>query len=268
MPRPAPTSEISVTPAGLRIVYYDKSHRYKLGLDGKGEKLEFVPSVSTILDGALPKNLSGWVERITVANVLTLKQRGRPIERMGPDTILDELKAQNLRWWNTRDDAADRGTAVHKAFELLAEGTVPKLRDFPVEFRGYVQAMATWWLEFEPKVLHTELMVASWVHQYAGRMDLLAEVDGRVGVIDLKTSRAVRDSHHLQTAGYRIAVVESGYPTPDFGAILRVGEDGTHEYVYSHATPEQFLALRGSYVALKEFEKNSREIEKKEKKAA
>lgn len=254
------SEEIRTTPSGIQIVYQDKAHRYKLRLGPErseepgDQRLRYVPSVSTILGKSVPKNLSGWVERTTVQNLLTLRSRGRNIDRLGPEALLEEMKAQGLRYWNARDDAADRGTAVHSAFEELSLGRVPKLTDHPVEHRGYVQAMSKWWMEFNPTVVHTELMVASWVYQYAGRMDLLAEVDGVLGVIDLKTSRGIRETHHFQTAGYRIAVEESGYREPGFGAILRVGEDGSFEYVHSPATAEQFLALHGSYTALREFE--------------
>jgi genome maintenance exonuclease 1 len=275
----AASEEISTTPSGVQIVYQDKAHRYKLRRirreppplqpsDLEDLKLRYVPSVSTVLDKAVQKNLSGWVERQTVAGVIELRQRGRPVERMGAEAILEEMKSQGLRYWNARDDAASRGTSVHKGFEQLAEGKVPKLTDFPVEHRGYLQAMCRWWVEFEPVVVHTELMVASWEHQYAGRMDLLAKVDGVLGVLDLKTSRAVRDSHHYQTAGYQIAVEESGYGVPRFGAILRAGEDGEYEYVHSLATPEQFLALHASFRAQREFDQTLRVELKKEGRAA
>lgn len=259
----APTTEISTTPSGVQIVYYDKSHRYKLGKPdgtatqpGVDNKLRFVPSVSTILDKTLPKNLTGWAERLTVLGIINLAQLKGPefVARLGPDAMLAELHATGGRYYQSRDAAADRGTRVHTAFELLSEGKVPNLRDWPLEQRGYIQAICKWWAEYDPTVIQSELMVASWEAQYAGRMDLLARLAGEVVVIDLKTSKAVRESHHFQTAGYRKAVVESGYPAPEHGWILRVGADGEFEFVCSHATTRQWDALVASYRAQKEFE--------------
>lgn len=258
----ASISEIKTTPSGIKIAYYDKAHRYKIG---KGdEALRFVPSVSTILDKSVPKNLAGWAERVAIQGVQALQARGRPIDIMGPEAVLEELKANNLRVYQQRDQAALRGTSVHAAFEELAGGKVPKLRDFTVSERGYIQAIAKWWAEFKPEVIEAELMVASWKYQFAGRMDLLAKLDGVLGVIDLKTSKAIRDTHHYQTAGYRLAVEESGYETPKFGAILRVSAEGEFEFEHAHAEPEQFLALVNSYNAQGDFERES----KRRKKAA
>lgn len=261
----APVTTIRRTPADISIIYYDNSHRYKIARGD--EPSRFVPSVSTILDKAISKNLTGWAERLTVAGIVSLTQLGRQTERMGPDALLAEMHAQGLRYYQKRDDAADRGTSVHRAFEELAEGKVPDLKQWPIEQRGYIQAVVRWWLEYDPDVLFAELMVASWKHQYAGRMDLLAKIDRHVTVVDLKTSRAIRESHHYQTAGYRVAVEESGYPTPDFGAILRVGDDGTFEYVESHATAEQWIALKRSFDAQKEFETEGKRITKELKAA-
>lgn len=268
-----PTTEIQGTPAGLQIVYYDKSHRYKIGLaesalapDGVDRKLRWVPSVSTVLDKAVAKNLSGWVERLTVKGMVDLAQLGRPTDRLGPDAILAEMHSKGLRYYQARDAAAERGTNVHRAQEILATGEVPNVRDFPFEQRGYVQGLAKAWMALDFDVLFSELMVASWRWQYAGRLDLLVRnrSDKRVGVVDLKTSRAIRDSHHFQTAGYMIGVEECGYPKPDFGAVLRVGDDGTYEYVETWATAAQFLALKHSQAAQKEFELAGRKLAKEQ----
>lgn len=263
----SPTTEIATTPSGVQIVYYDKSHRYKIGrTTGVVEKykdavpvkeeLRWVPSVSTILDKALSKNLTGWAERLTTSGITQLGQlKGWDyLARLGPDAILAELHAAGLRYYQNRDAAAARGTNVHKAFELLSEGKVPNLKDWPLEQRGYIQAIARWWSEFNPDVIASELMVASWDYQYAGRMDLLARLAGEVVVIDLKTSRAIRESHHYQTAGYRLAARESGHGPCMFGWILRVADDGTFEFVCSHATTRQWKALVASYQSQKEFE--------------
>lgn len=262
----APTAEIATTPSGIHIAYYDKSHRYKIGEDSKS--LAFVPSVSTILDKTLAKNLSGWAERGAVDGMLTLHRMGK-LRELDATRALALLHDHGLRYYQTRDKAAQRGTDVHAVMEKLAEGVVPKVGDYPQAQWGYVQALCNWWIKANPEVIHSELMVASLMYGYAGRMDLLAKVNGKLGVIDLKTSRGVRESHHYQTAGYRLAVEESGYGTPEFGAILRVGEDGAYEYVESWAEDWQFIDLVKSHTAQKTFERATPEQYKvKRKKAA
>lgn len=266
-----PSATINPTPSDRTIVYYDKAHRYKID---RGEGMEFVPSVTTILDKALPKNLSGWAERGAIEGVQVLRSRGRDVTLMGPDAILDEMHAHGLRYYQRRDAAALRGTSVHNAFEQLSMGGAPRLTDYPVPERGYIQAITKWWLEHDPGVLYAEIMVGSWEHGFAGRMDLLAQEQNEVRVIDLKTSRAIRESHHFQTAAYKIGLKESGYPPAASGWILQVSAEGEFQYVESWATEDQFLALHKSYLAQREFEKATPAEHKyqrpkvKEKKAA
>lgn len=249
-------SEIKRTPAGVVIAYFDKAHRYKIGKTKSD--MGFVPSVSTILDKALPKHLSGWAERLGVEGTLAYLERTDPDHRPGANEVLEEMRAMGLRYWQRRDAAALKGTSIHKAFETLALGQRPKLSGFPVAERPYISQIAAWWLDNEPVVHHAELMVCSWEHQYAGRMDLLAETNRHegIGVYDLKTSKAVRDSHHFQTAGYRLAVDESGYAQTTHGVVLRVGAED-HEAVPSWATTDQFVALTKSYLAQKQFERDT-----------
>jgi hypothetical protein len=250
-------SEIKRTPAGVVIAYFDKAHRYKIGKTKSD--MGFVPSVSTILDKALPKHLSGWAERLGVEGTLKVIQDIHSDDHLWqPDEVLEEMRASGLRYWQRRDAAALKGTSIHKAFETLALGQRPKLSAFPVIERPFISQIAAWWLDFEPVVHHAELMVCSWEHQYAGRMDLLAETNRHegIGVYDLKTSKAVRDSHHFQTAGYRLAVDESGYAQTTHGVVLRVGAED-HEAVPSWATTDQFIALTNSYLAQKQFERET-----------
>lgn len=270
-------SSIVTTPSGMRIAYFDKSHRYKIGHEDEGvggseAEMNFVPSVSTVLDKTVPKSLSGWAERGGVEGALKIMREdgGVSIPIDNPEAWLDDMKRRGLRFWQRRDQAGLRGTSVHTAFELLASGEIPKLSDFPEHERGYIQGIARWWIQTEPDVEHSELMVGSYLHGYCGRLDLIANLGptGRRGVIDLKTSRAIRETHHFQTAAYRIGVEEAGYGETDFGAILRVSEDGTYEFVETWATAPQFLALLGSYRALREFEQQTPKEYKRKRAAA
>lgn len=252
MSAPEQPDEFVTTPSGVTIHFNPRNHRYKIG---RGEKLAFAPSVSTILGDTLPKNLSSWAEKGAVDAMISLYRKWNYL----PDTTglaLDLMQKEGLRHWQRRDAAALRGTTVHKVFELLGDGKIPNVAKAPPTQRGYVQAIANWWIQNDPQVEHNELIVASETHHYAGRLDLIARLkDGRRGIIDLKTSSGVRESHHFQLAGYEIGVAESGYGEVDFKAVLRVGDDGTHEFVESWATPEQFESILGTYRSLKQFEK-------------
>ena len=57
-------------------------------------------------------------------------------------------------------------------------------------------------------------------HGYAGTLDLVMNIGGRVGIIDIKTSRSIYKSHELQVSAYRHCFKTLKI---DFTAILQVG---------------------------------------------
>lgn len=210
------------TPSGIEITFDEDKHRYLV--DG-----ERFPNVTTIL-GCIDKSgpLMAWAVAETKA--------GRDYKQ-------------------TRDTAATRGTSVHDALEVLAQdGTPPSLGDFPEEDRGYVKGLCSWWLMHDPEPVMVEQIVASKRLRFAGKFDLLANVDGFSTLIDLKTSKRVYETHHLQVGGaYRLALVECGWEDPFQAAVLRVGEDGSYEYVPAKAGPEDFEVVVAMHELLKKL---------------
>ena len=101
------------------------------------------------------------------------------------------------------------------------------------------------------RFIGSEVAVGSAVHGYAGTLDALVETEqrGRV-LLDLKTSRGVYDSAHLQLAAYRAAAVECGHEPPDHCVVLRLAADGSFEFVDGWATLEQFLAVKRAHEAI------------------
>lgn len=229
----------TTTPSGVVVTFEDglpdddgntKRRSYKV--DG-----ERFPSVTTLL-GIVDKSgpLMAWAVKETLA--------GRDYKE-------------------TRDTAATRGTSVHDALEALSkDGTVPSLSDFPEEDRGYVQALCSWWLDHNPEPVLVEQVVASKRLRFAGRFDLLASIDGFTHLIDLKTSAHVYETHHLQMMGYRLALVECGWPDPTVCSILRVGEDGAYEFVPANAEPADFEAVVALYEVLKKVRRKPKPPEK------
>jgi hypothetical protein len=124
-------------------------------------------------------------------------------------------------------------------------------------------------VDAKPKVLHSELMVASSGYGFAGRFDMVAEVDanvitktypkrlpvveritGRI-LFDLKTSKGVYPSYHIQTAGYVGAYAECGYGEVDDMAVVRVTDDGRYEVVRGRADYDDFLKVLDVYRVVK-----------------
>lgn len=242
----------------------DARHRYTCDCplcDGKVYR-----SVTTILNKAVPKDLSWWGMTTGAAGARQLVERGYDLADMTTEEVVDALKAEKLTVRDTMGAAADRGTAVHKALEDYATNqTIPRVADFPEAQRGYVRGLAKFFLTYSPTLLATEVQVVSVEHSYAGTFDLECLVAGRVEddgkrtvftpdpvastftLVDLKTSRWVYPtSHFAQLEAYEGARVENGRPATQARAVLWVNSEGSMRLVPSTFTFGDFLTLKQS----------------------
>lgn len=128
--------------------------------------------------------------------------------------------------WRAADQAKERsaveGTLVHETVEAILLGR-------GVEVDPVIQPVVEAFLEFrrnhDIRPLLVEERLLSRVHGYAGTVDIYAELDGVVGVLDIKTSLAVYRDYGLQTAAYMQAVGErNDVPPPQASWILRLDQ--------------------------------------------
>ncbi len=262
--QPFGVSEVT-TPSGLSI-YYQAGPKRLYRLNG-----EEVPSVSQVLDILEKGGLSWWGMKVGIQGVFTLaNEHGREI--LVGDTvedIVDLFKQHKLTVNDVKGKAADRGTNVHTALETwVSTGVTPDPRFFPQSERGYVQGLVAFINDAHPFARQSELMVAS-TDGYAGRFDLFAHLDGEVvtktypkrspiranvsgaWLLDLKTSKSVYSSYHLQLAAYDHAMSECGYGEADEMGVVRVTADGRYELVVGKAGYVDFLHILSAYRVLK-----------------
>jgi hypothetical protein len=133
-------------------------------LDGK--RVLSVTKALSILDKPA---LKGWAWRIAMKGSAAIPPMQRTEEEQEKALI-----AAGHGWWQVRNEAALRGHSLHAALSsLIEDGKPPELDDFPEEQHGYVQALAKYWIERQPKLLFTELPVGSRKHHFGGRIDLV-----------------------------------------------------------------------------------------------
>lgn len=106
-----------------------------------------------------------------------------------------------------KNKSAAEGSLVHEAIQKLATGQEvlisEEIRPAVEAFRAYNAAGKI--------VFHEEFIekqVWSLRHRYAGTVDALATVDGKFGVLDIKTSTGFYPEYNLQTAAYVSALQE------------------------------------------------------------
>lgn len=291
----APQQTLDVGPPAVE--FFEKPYRhYKVN----GLK---VPSVTQIIGTCIDKSgpLKHWAQREAVAGVCALAlqygaddtvfrdparleaallESGREINARAfvevyeaqdctlpwdrPEDVLRLLK-QSEESINARmKAAADRGLAIHQAFEDYADtGKVPDPDLFPEAYRGYLRGLAAWIAKHRPRFLASELVVGSAKHGFGGRLDVLLVLErgDNHGLVDLKTNakgRVYPVEHFLQVEAYALAAGECGHDVGDFSAVIAVGPDGTFEFRRSVADADHFLSLLPAYRAVKDIERKAK----------
>jgi len=61
---------------------------------------------------------------------------------------------------------------------------------------------ADFWKQVKPELIATEYHLFSDEHQYAGTTDIICRIDGKIWLIDIKTSNSIHTSYNLQLAAY------------------------------------------------------------------
>lgn len=226
---------------GPRVRVERSRSGYKIGQPGK--PLTFYRRV-TRFSGALPKPWLGkWAAKEVASFAVENEDSWRPLVEKGQKT--DAVKMLKSAPWSKRDDAADRGTAVHRAIESVVTGQ--ELPDMTEEELMCAIQAETFLERFASKVLASELTVFSPSYGYAGTLDLwLVGPDGERWLIDAKTSSSDSVPYTdwtVQQAAYRMAeyavvqkqakgdeewegwVIEWGPSKVDRVGVLHVGPD-------------------------------------------
>lgn len=103
--------------------------------------------------------------------------------------------------------SAEEGSLMHRTIQGIMTG---KAVDIPETIRPAVEAFQKFnerqKIAFHPEFV--ERLIWSPRHRYAGTVDTLAYVNGKFGVLDIKTSIGFYPEYNLQTAAYISALQE------------------------------------------------------------
>lgn len=186
-------------------------HRYYITDEEKGLKKQYTRGVTTWI-GIMDKSIGlvTWATEIAALHLLDAKDEGQEIT----DELI--LEAVNMHK-QFKKEAADIGTLIHEwcegfiRYKLGEEGyEKPELPDAEKEkaVRLGAEAFLQWVIEHKVNFISTEQVVYSRTHGFVGTVDIIAEVDGRLAVVDLKSSNGLYNSVRLQTAAYAAAYME------------------------------------------------------------
>ncbi len=195
---------MSTNRTGLK--FFEASHRYKL--DG-----EWVQGVTTILGGAIPKPaLPKWSAKSVAEYVAQNREGIEHLYGMGEAPMVAALKDVP---WQQRDAAGKRGTEVHDLAERYVKG---EKIEVPDEIAGHVESCAQFIEDWKIKPVLVEQCVGSREHQYAGKLDLVADsANAPRAIYDWKTAKSgIYGETAFQLVGYGMAEFygENGDETP------------------------------------------------------
>ncbi|MEK7195242.1 MAG: hypothetical protein AAB655_00945 [Patescibacteria group bacterium] len=154
-----------------------------------------------------------WYPRVT--KILSIKSKPALLRYYGE--AADFKTAQN----STRQSAKE-GTLIHETVEGLLLGKKPEI---DVSVKPAIDEFMKFWearnIQVTPELV--ERRVVHYDHRYAGTVDALALIDGKFGVLDIKTSQAIYRDYNLQTAAYMDAL-KSQFQNLQTRWILRIDQ--------------------------------------------
>jgi hypothetical protein len=186
------------------IITYKNGREYALDYDEGAHSYKVdgvkVPSVTRVVDGCFPKNLTDWA-----------------------------LLVGKEEYDNVINEAIEIGNDTHKWVEDYI--TYGHVCSNPADHISHpVNAFLKWNDRFKPSWNDAERKIYCDKYKYAGTVDAVAKINGRVCVIDFKTSKKIYKPYHLQVTAYAQAIKRiDGLRQWPLGIILRLDKE-TGEY--------------------------------------
>ncbi len=186
-------------------------------IDGDQEFVSVTTIIGTLDKGSLVYWSANEAAKAAVRIAGSIQAR---IAEDGPATVADWIAGARFRRPEGERTAADLGTAVHAACEEYAlTGVRPVVDD---EVRPFLDRFDTWLQIWQPKYRAVETTVYSETFGYAGTLDAIFEIDGRLVMVDYKTSKKSFDKKGKPTKPYpEVALQLAAYRYADLAAVWR-----------------------------------------------
>lgn len=189
-------------------------------------------------------------EKIIEQAMEEFKQESSAAYGWGIEHIAEVVLRHKNAWRQTRDSAADKGTDAHAIIEQYIKSHILPLPVKDLEVQHCVDQFMLWKEKCKPEFVASEVQVGSAKHRFAGILDALAIINGRLTLLDFKTSGEIKDEYTIQLAGLCLGLEEMGVRV-DARAILHLPKEGDYEFRYIRSNlewdKEDFLAALNFY---------------------
>lgn len=145
--------------------------------------------------------------------------------------------------YNSNDKATERGRLIHSAIEAFSKNGI-RVKP-PEEYAGYINAFYKWVDSVKPEFIESEKSIFSEKYQYAGTCDALIKINGKVFLVDFKTSKdgTLYPEVELQLSGYANALKENNVHI-DGAMAVAFSSKGNHSVKETEDVFDIFLALK------------------------
>jgi len=121
-----------------------------------------------------------------------------------------------------KKQSADEGTLIHETVEKILVGEKPEIdSSIKPAINSFMKFLEQKAIQVDPDFV--EKQVVNFDERYAGTLDALALIDGKFGVLDIKTSQAIYRDYNLQTSAY-MGALQNDFKNLQSRWILRIDQ--------------------------------------------
>ena len=121
-----------------------------------------------------------------------------------------------------KKQSASEGTLIHETVEQILMGQSPVIDpSVAPSIEAFFKFMEDKNIHADPEFV--EKQIVNFDEKYAGTLDALALIDGKFGLMDIKTSQAIYRDYNLQTSAY-MAALQNDFKNLQTRWILRIDQ--------------------------------------------
>lgn len=121
-----------------------------------------------------------------------------------------------------KNKSASEGTLIHETVEKIFVGEKPEINaSIAPSIKAFLEFIEDKNIQVDREFV--EKQVVHSYERYAGTLDALALIDGKFGVLDIKTSQAIYRDYNLQTSAY-MAALQNQFKNLQTRWILRIDQ--------------------------------------------
>lgn len=248
-----PTKTAKLYKGEIIIDFYEQHGRYKHVYINRNTE-EWPVSVTGATGIVNKPALIFWAVKLARTYLIEKLENG---EVVNVDDVIEACKQHQIR----KEKGADKGTQVHDWAEKYINFKLGKLKEKPEQPKDEqvlngVLAFLKWEKEHNVKFLASEQLIYSKKFDYVGILDCKAKVDGKVRVVDFKTSSGIYNEMIYQVSAYQMADAEETGKKYDACPIIARFDKDTAEFEIKELPEYQkdFKAFLGA-LAIKKREK-------------